>query len=274
LSFRRIEATEQPGGDLVRPAWMTAAAVQIRPAPFAVADDGPELEGGAYPQQAPGQHAPAQQQAAAPQQAPGPQQAPAREPLSFGNEHSPPLRRSSLPPRKSVNPPQVVITRLPPPPEMADKPSPEQEAFAAAALDLASLRARILSSVESELLDLSVHIAQALLEHAVAVDPSLHRNLARTAVLALGDTQAARLRVSRSAYRAISELYGEAAIDVDGVRVEVSMDASLDALSVIAEGGPSRVDARMGERLNAVLRALQAEHRRKNALDEEEEQGL
>ena len=199
---------------------------------------------------------------------------PVREPAAYMSEHSVPVRRSSLPPRKSVvPPPQVVITRLPPPPTQVveeAKPSPEQVAFAHAALDVAALRARVLSSVETELLSLAVHIAQVILEREIALDPTLHRNLARTAVLALGDTQAARLRVSRSAFRAITELYGEAAIDVDGVRVEVSMDATLDALSVVAEGGPSRVDARMDERLSAVLRAMLAEHRRQNAVVEEE----
>ena len=43
------------------------------------------------------------------------------------------------------------------------------------------------------------------------------------------------------------------------------MDASFDALNVVAEAGPSRVDARVSERLAAVLRAMEAEHRRNNA---------
>jgi flagellar biosynthesis/type III secretory pathway protein FliH len=171
-----------------------------------------------------------------------------------------------MPPRKSVFPPQVLISRLPPPlDDAAPKSTPEQEAFAQGALELASLRARVLSSIESELLSLAVHIAETIIEREVRIDPSLHKTLARAAVLALGDTQSARLRVSRAAYRAISELYGEAAIDVDGVRVEVSMDASFEALSVVAEAGPSRVNGRMSERLSAVLRAVEAEHRRNNA---------
>jgi hypothetical protein len=43
------------------------------------------------------------------------------------------------------------------------------------------------------------------------------------------------------------------------------MDASFEALSVVAEAGPSRVNGRLSERLTAVLRAMEAEHRRNNA---------
>lgn len=271
IHFRRVDAEEPQGGPVARPAWLSAAQPQIRPAPFAVAeDDGLEPE--PHGAELGSASRDPQREARSAREPSRPDLQPVREPATYASEHNAPVRRSSLPPRKSVAPPQVVITRLPPPPAQLveeERPSAEQEAFAQAALELASLRARILSSCESELLSLAVHIAQTIMEHEVQLDPSLHRNLARTAVLALGDTQAARLRVSRTAYRAITELYGEAAIDVEGVRVAVSMDASLDALSVIAEGGPSRVDARMDERLSAVLRALLAEHRRHNAVEEE-----
>jgi len=278
VNFRRVEADDDsPSGPVVRPAWLNTARSPIRPAPFAVTgDEGMEPEPhrpAARAPQAEAQPAVREHGHEAQKRTREPSSRdlqPVREPGAYMSE--PGGSRSSLPPRKSVNPPQVVITRLPPPPAQVvedAKPSEEQEAFAQGALELASLRARILSSCESELLSLAVHIAQSIMEREVTLDPSLHKNLARTAVLALGDTQAARLRVSRTAYRAITELYGEAAIDVEGVRVEISMDASLDALSVIAEGGPSRVDARMDERLAAVLRAVQAEHRRRNAVEEE-----
>jgi hypothetical protein len=257
LSFRKIASTEGGAGDssgLRKPNWQHAGSLSVRPAPFARDEHAQPHAGSAEP----AQHA--------------------QEELSPEPKFSDPrltepklpaeavARRSSYPPRRSVFP-QVAISRIPPPPEVEEEPkvSEEQEAFAQAALDLGALRARILSGVENELLGLAVHIAQAIIEREVTLDATLHKTLARTAVLALGDTQAARLRVSRAAYRAISELYGQAAIDVDGVRVEVSMDNSLDALSVVAEAGPSRVDSRMSERLAAVLRAMEAEHRRSNA---------
>ena len=264
LFFRRVEDGADEVKQADRPNWLAPRDVAIRPAfveeeraPIrlpAPPEPEPELE----PDYAPSSHgsgaafAPVMTQP----QVPG-----------YGME--PPLpRHSSLPPRKSVYPPQVTISRYPPPPAppvQELRPSVEQEAFAQAALELASLRGRVLSGAENELLSLAVHIAQAIIEREVKIDPNVHVTLARTAVLALGDTQAARLRVSRAAYRAITELYGEAAIDVEGVRVEVSMDASFDGLSVVAEAGPSRVDGRVAERLGAVLRAMEAEHRRNNA---------
>jgi len=256
LTFRKVEdaAARADSGVVARPAWMRAEPQQIRPA-FAASDESQEPS-------------PCENE-------PPPPAAVEAEPRLVPDPSVATLRRSSFPARKSVFPAAVVISRLPPPPVIEEelKISAEQEAFAQAALDLGALRARILSTVEQQLLQLSVHIAQTIIEREVSQDPSLYRTLARTAVLALGDTQSARVRVSRAAYRAISELYGEAAIDVDGVRVEVSMDASYEALSVVAEAGPSRVDSRLSERLSAMLRAMEAEHRRNNAaMHTEEEQ--
>src|SRR5687767_918191 len=127
-----------------------------------------------------------------------------QEPRLVPDPNAAAMRRSSFPARKSVFPPAVVISRLPPPPVIEEEPkiSAEQEAFAQAALDLGALRARILSTVEQQLLQLSVHIAQTIIEREVSLDPSLYRTLAKTAVLALGDTQSARVRVSRTAYKA------------------------------------------------------------------------
>lgn len=250
LSFRKVASAEggaQESHALRKPVWLRPGSLSVRPAPFARDDQHGEAQASA-------QHAPTHAE-------PHVEHAP--------EPPAPPMRRSSFPPRRSMFP-QAAVSRMPPP--MAPLPvieepkfTEEQEAFAQAALDLAALRARVLSGVENELLGLAVHIAQAIIEREVNLDPSLHKVLARTAVLALGDTQAARVRVSRTAYRAITELYGEGAIDVDGVRVDVSMDNTLDALSVVAEAGPSRVDSRMSERLAAVLRAMEAEHRRNNA---------
>lgn len=138
----------------------------------------------------------------------------------------------------------------------------EQEAYAHAALELASLRARVLSNAEAQLLELAVAVAESIIERQIAADPALHGALARAAIAALGDTRSAKLRVSRTAFKAISQVHGQEALDVDGVRVELVIDNSLEGLSVIAEAGASRVDGRVSERLAAVLRAVEAEHRR------------
>lgn len=168
-------------------------------------------------------------------------------------------------PGRSLPPPAVIISRPPPSGDAHEEigaVSEEQRAFARATLELASLRARTLLGIESELLALAVGIASAILEREIEADPELHGTLARAAIAALGDVSSARLRASREAYRAISEAYGEAALDVDGVRVQVVLDHSLQGLGVVAEAGASRVDGRIGERLGAVRRALEAEHRR------------
>ncbi|HEX6239677.1 MAG TPA: FliH/SctL family protein, partial [Polyangiales bacterium] len=229
LFFRRVEEGADEATQADRPNWLAPRELAIRPAfveeerapirlpaPAAAPPPEPEPE----PEQGLNSHGSG---AAFPPVMSAPQGS-----LQGYGVEQPLPRHSSLPPRKSVYPPQVTISRYPPPPAppVPDlRPTAEQEAFAQAALELASLRGRVLSNVENELLSLAVHIAQAIIEREVKIDPTVHVTLARTAVLALGDTQSARLRVSRAAYRAISELYGEAAIDVEGVRVEVSMDA-------------------------------------------------
>lgn len=184
---------------------------------------------------------------------------------------APPPRRSSMPPRMTVPPAPVVITRpttVPPPPMAPPAPRltpEEQQEYAMSALELGSLRARTLANAESQLIELAVSIAEVIIEREIEKDPAIHAALARAAVSALGDTRHAKLRVSRKAFRAITEIHGEEALDVDGVSVELTLDNSLEGLSVVAESGASRVDGRVTERLAAVLRALEADHRRKAA---------
>lgn len=253
LAFRKVSSAESAASEshaLRRPVWLRPGSASVRPAPFTRDDAQGDVEQQVHYSEPP----PPAEAVAEPLNIPAPPPMPA-------------MRKSSLPPRRSMFP-QASVSRFPPPPvPVVEEPkiSAEQEAFANAALELGAQRAHMLSKMENELLGLAVHIAQTIIEREVTNDPTLHKTLARTAMLALGDTQNARLRVSRTAYKAITELYGEAAIDVDGVRVEVSMDNSLDALSVVAEAGPSRVDGRVTERLKAVLRAMEAEHRRNNA---------
>ncbi|MEY4512669.1 MAG: Flagellar assembly protein FliH [Pseudomonadota bacterium] len=254
LVFRTLE------GQPVVPSWLRHASNSVSPL------------GGPF--QRPPEDEDEDQQDEQGEPEPFPQALPARESgrEPKGESVPRPMRRSSLPPRMSAPPPPVVITRPPPAivePEIVRITPAEQEAYAHAALELGSLRARVLFNAESQLLDLAVSIAEVLIERAVERDPSLHNAFARAAVAALGDTRAAKLRVSRDAFRAISELHGEEAVDVDGVRVELMLDNSLEGLSVVAESGASRVDGRVRERLAAVLRTISADHRQKGAEEDE-----
>jgi hypothetical protein len=241
LLFRTVD------GQPVVPSWLRQAVQQpIAPAPFSPDQDEPSED--------------------ANEPEPFPQNARVRESLSPRA-----IRKTSLPPRMSL-PPPVVITR-PPPPLQAEPPAQitpaEQEAYANAALELASLRARVLAASEAQLLELAVMMAEAIVGREIERDPAIHGELARSAVAALGDTRSAKLRVSRAAFRAISQIHGEESLDVDGVNVELMLDNSLEGLSVIAECGASRVDGRVSERLAAVLRAVEADLRRRGSGDDE-----
>ena len=139
------------------------------------------------------------------------------------------------------------------------------EAFAEAAAELAVARTKIAASMEEELLELALEIAGAIVEREVERDHELHGQLARAALQTLGDPAHATLRASRDAYAAIVDAYDAPEIDVDGSRVTVTLDPSIDGLGCIAENDHARVDGRVSERLRAVRRAFDDERRRAQA---------
>jgi hypothetical protein len=143
----------------------------------------------------------------------------------------------------------------------------DAEAFASAVAELTRARAAALAEAERALLELSVHIAEALVERELRDDPTLHRALVRAALAPLEDQRPTAVRASRDAFGAIVDAFGTPAVDVDGVVVPVVLDASLDGLGVVVDGPAMRVDGRVSERLRAVARALEDERRR--AADEE-----
>jgi len=179
-------------------------------------------------------------------------------PATFGR----PARSSS--PEASRPEPEAPPPPPPPVPAVAVPPrrEPSAEAFARGAVELAAARARALSGAEEQLLDLGLAIASAIVEREIERDPSLHGVLARTALETLGNPAGAKLRASHEAYAAILDTFGAPAITADGVSVEVTLDPTLDGLGCIAENEHGRVDARIGERLRAVRRALDDERRR------------
>lgn len=173
------------------------------------------------------------------------------------------------PPRRPVldTPPPGSASILPPAgaaasPEAMRELEARMRAFAEATTELAAARARVLAQIEEDLLELSIAIATAIIEREVERDPMLHKTLAKAALVSLGDPSQASLRASQQAYTAITDVFGEPVIEVDGVRVQVTADLTIEGLGCIAETPEVRVDGRVNERLRAVARAFEDEHHR------------
>jgi len=245
--------------EVVAPSWMSSETGAVLPAPFlrvdgahlsasSVANDNAQIDAepatrsrrqSAFPS-APQEHAP----------------------LADGG-----LRPSviALSPVASAIKPSVVAN----PKELESKAQAEimaeKQAFCAALLDIATLRARALREAEQGLTDLAIRIAQAILERELKHDPSLHLRLVRSTLAAFGDAHRSKLRASPRTYDAIIEVQGSAVIDVEGVEVTIIRDASLDGLGCVVEGEVNLVDGRVEERLAAVWRAFRAENQRSAA---------
>lgn len=186
----------------------------------------------------------------------------------------------ALPPSLSIPPPSLgevpigvlddVGSYSSPPPPLDASPVPQTRelppeavaAFARAAIELAAARQTALAEVEHQLLELSVSIASVIIEREVETHPELHGKLARAALSALSASGTPTLRASRESYGAILDVFGEPFVELDGARVRVELDPSLEGLGVVAETAHVRVDGRVTERLRMVLRAMEDERRR------------
>ncbi len=169
--------------------------------------------------------------------------------------------------------PDVMAPPAPPPPAPPVAPQPPAppardpfaDAFARAVAEHLTARARALAAVEDQLLELSVQLAEVLVERELEREPELHAALVRTALAALEGHQPTGARASRAAYTAIVGAFGVAEVEVDGVRVPITLDPRLDGVGVVVDGVDTRVDGRVGERLRSALRAMQDERRRREA---------
>ncbi|HKU44569.1 MAG TPA: FliH/SctL family protein [Polyangiales bacterium] len=136
------------------------------------------------------------------------------------------------------------------------------QAFASAAVELAIARAATLAILEGQLLDLSIEVAEALIEKEVESDPSLHTALARAALASIGDAKQVTLRTSPDGFAAITAALGGEETEVRGIRVHIVSDDSIPGLGCVVDGEAVRVDATVAERLRAVRRAFEEERRR------------
>jgi flagellar biosynthesis/type III secretory pathway protein FliH len=169
---------------------------------------------------------------------------------------------SKLPP-----PPLIPGARSAPPAAPANDVGIEllheqREAFTNAALELAVARTATLTVLEGQLLDLSIEIAESLIERELEHHPDLHSTLARAALASLGDADRVTLRTSADAFEAICQQLGGAETTVNGVHVTVHADDTIPGLGCIVDGESVRIDATVAERLRAVRRAFEDERRK------------
>ncbi|HTU62316.1 MAG TPA: FliH/SctL family protein, partial [Polyangiales bacterium] len=131
-----------------------------------------------------------------------------------------------------------------------------------AALELAVARTATLTVLEGQLLDLSIEIAESLIERELEQHPELHSTLARAALASLGDADRVTLRTSPDAFEAICQQLGGPETTVNGVHVTVHADDTIPGLGCIVDGESVRIDATVAERLRAVRRAFEDERRK------------
>jgi hypothetical protein len=214
-----------------------------------------------------------------PPSAASPTPAPAYPPES---ERPPPQSHQQAQPQlnQPIDMQDETVGRLPGPPRMGSlvpggrsNPPPANDqgdnelmnaiqAFASAAVELSIARSATMAVLEGQLLDLSIEVAEALIEREVEADPTLHAALARAALQSLGDSTSVTLRTSPDGFEAIVAALGGTEVEVRGVRVQIVSDATIPGLGCVVDGDSVRVDASVGERLRAVRRAFEEERRR------------
>ena len=132
----------------------------------------------------------------------------------------------------------------------------EVEVFSQGAAALATARAHALRNVEGQLISLAVDIAQCIVEREIQEHPRLHQALARAALETLGDPHNTELLASADAFESLVDVIGEAFVELDGVRVPIRVDPSLQGLGCVARNETSQVDGRVRERLRAVRQSF------------------
>lgn len=136
------------------------------------------------------------------------------------------------------------------------------ERLARAITEATAMRSRLLGETETQLVELAVAIASAIVEREIAIDPDVHGRLAQAALACLGPSDKATLRASKEAFDAIVATYGGHNVEIDGVQVQVICDNSINGYGCVVENSDARIDARVQSRLQEVLSSLRDEQRR------------
>jgi len=182
--------------------------------------------------------------------------------------HPPGAAPSIEPPAPPLS--QMMSSAPPAPPAPPSAPpvpvrDPNSEAFARAVVEHAAASRRALAAVEEQLLELSVQLAEVLVEREIERDPALLGTLARAALASLDGIEPVSVRASRASYGAIVDTFGGPAIEFEGVQVRVVLDTKIEGVGVVVEGPDTRVDGRVADRLRSALRAMQDERARRES---------
>lgn len=126
-----------------------------------------------------------------------------------------------------------------------------------AAQKIREARLAFLDSLEPQVLELSVAIAERVLSREVRTDPELIKSTIRRALLAISDRQQIRLRVHSADYDALREHQVKLLEEFPAIQsLEVCVDEEVSPGGCILESQLMQVDARWETLLGNVLESL------------------
>jgi flagellar assembly protein FliH len=126
------------------------------------------------------------------------------------------------------------------------------ERLAQAVKQLAEVRPRLCKEAETDLLRLSIAIAQRILHRQLNIDPTALEALVRVSLERLGRQEQIRVRVSPALADAVRAALGK----LSSRTIEVAADSSLEAGSLIFETNRGQLDASIHSQLDEVERGL------------------
>lgn len=131
--------------------------------------------------------------------------------------------------------------------------------FATQAAELAVERARATTALDVRVVELAMVVAEALIGDSVRSRKDVALQFVREALAQIVDTSRALVRAAPDAAAALRATLGESNVELEGVRLDIKSDPSLEGCDCVVETPCQRVDGRLRERLDAIGRALFAE---------------
>ncbi len=132
----------------------------------------------------------------------------------------------------------------------------ERGRYVAALLEVTRLSETDLSSLETELTDLSIEVARELFLREVAQDPTYVVRLVEAALKVVTEDEAATVLVASSDHERVERERERLSTARGGALIRVMPDATLHAGECVVQVGRARVDGRLSDRLERVRKAL------------------